>query len=84
MTCTFPRAEALGYSLEPFHGLLCSAGVLAHGGLGKLEAFDDILIARHLSPGGSAADMLGLPGVRLGSRHGKAGSLGKHHGKMPG
>jgi len=39
--------------------LLAEGGALAQGGVKKLEAFDDELIARHLSPGGSA-DLLGV------------------------
>ena len=39
--------------------LLSEGGALARDGLKKMEAFDDELIARHLSPGGSA-DLLGV------------------------
>jgi triphosphoribosyl-dephospho-CoA synthase len=38
---------------------LADGGVLARGGLERMAAFDDELIARHLSPGGSA-DLLGV------------------------
>jgi ATP:dephospho-CoA triphosphoribosyl transferase len=39
--------------------LLWEGGALAPDGVKKMAAFDDALIARHLSPGG-AADLLGL------------------------
>jgi len=39
--------------------LLREGGALARDGVRKMEAFDDALIARHLSPGGSA-DLLGV------------------------
>jgi len=39
--------------------LLREGGALAPDGVKKMAAFDDVLIARHLSPGGSA-DLLGL------------------------
>ena len=39
--------------------LLWEGGALAPDGVEKMVAFDDVLIARHLSPGGSA-DLLGL------------------------
>lgn len=39
--------------------VLGEGGVLAPGGLKKMTAFDDALISRHLSPGGTA-DLLGL------------------------
>ena len=44
---------------ERARGLLREGGALAPDGLKKMEALDDDLIARHLSPGGSA-DLLGV------------------------
>jgi triphosphoribosyl-dephospho-CoA synthase len=49
----------LNYVREHAGALLQKGGVLAGDGLKKLEVFDDQLIARHLSPGGSA-DLLGV------------------------
>ena len=49
----------LQYVRECARGLLREGGALAPDGLKKMEAFDDDLIARHLSPGGSA-DLLGV------------------------
>jgi triphosphoribosyl-dephospho-CoA synthase len=44
----------LDYVREYSRKLLLERGVLAREGLEKMMAFDDALIARHLSPGGSA------------------------------
>lgn len=49
----------LNYVREYSSKLLREGGVLAPNGLKKMEAFDDELIARHLSPGGSA-DLLAV------------------------
>ncbi len=49
----------LNYVRDYSGRLLREGGVLAPEGLNKMEAFDDELIARHLSPGGSA-DLLGV------------------------
>jgi len=49
----------LNYVREYAANLLSEGGALARDGLKKMEAFDDALIARHLSPGGSA-DLLGV------------------------
>lgn len=49
----------LHYVREYARGLLNGGGVLAHDGLQKMAAFDDELIARNLSPGGSA-DLLAV------------------------
>jgi len=57
----------LEYVREHARRLLAEGGVLAVGGIDKLAAFDDELIARNLSPGGSAdllivtAFLAGLP-----------------------
>ena len=51
--------EGLDYVRTHASLLLEEGGVLAPGGVEKMAAFDDALIARHLSPGGSA-DLLGL------------------------
>jgi triphosphoribosyl-dephospho-CoA synthase len=49
----------LGYVRAYARKVLGEGGVLAPGGLKKMTAFDDALISRHLSPGGTA-DLLGL------------------------
>ena len=46
--------SGLEYVREYARKFLIEGGVLADGGIEKLLAFDDDLIARHLSPGGSA------------------------------
>lgn len=51
--------EGLDYVRAHAAELLAKGGVLAPNGVEKMAAFDDALIARHLSPGGSA-DLLGL------------------------
>jgi triphosphoribosyl-dephospho-CoA synthase len=50
---------SLEYVRDYARKLLRKGGVLVPDGLNKMEAFDDELIARHLSPGGSA-DLLGV------------------------
>jgi triphosphoribosyl-dephospho-CoA synthase len=50
---------ALDYVHAYARKLLRQGGVLAPGGVTKMKTFDDALIARHLSPGGTA-DLLGL------------------------
>ncbi|MDH2711623.1 triphosphoribosyl-dephospho-CoA synthase CitG [Klebsiella quasipneumoniae] len=49
----------LNYVQQEAQRLLWQGGVLADGGLEALRQFDDDLIARHLSPGGSA-DLLAV------------------------
>ena len=49
----------LNYVRAHARTLLRKGGVFARGGLEKMAAFDDALVARHLSPGGTA-DLLGL------------------------
>lgn len=49
----------LNFVQQEAQRLLWQGGVLAHGGLEALRQFDDELIARHLSPGGSA-DLLAV------------------------
>lgn len=51
--------EGLDYVRSHAARLLAEGGVLAPNGVDRMAAFDDALIARHLSPGGSA-DLLGL------------------------
>lgn len=50
---------ALNYVRAYAKQLLREGGALAPDGVNKMAAFDDALIARHLSPGGTA-DMLGV------------------------
>ena len=49
----------LSYVQSRARMLLCEGGALAPDGVERLEAFDDELIARRLSPGGSA-DLLAV------------------------
>jgi triphosphoribosyl-dephospho-CoA synthase len=49
----------LNFVQQEAQRLLWQGGVLADGGLEALRQFDDELIARHLSPGGSA-DLLAV------------------------
>jgi len=65
----------LDYVRQYARKLLREGGALAPDGLTKMEAFDDELIARHLSPGGSA-DLLGVtrflanfPAIQTAQRH---------------
>jgi triphosphoribosyl-dephospho-CoA synthase len=51
--------DGLDYVREYSRKLLREGGALAPNGVKKMEALDDELIARHLSPGGSA-DLLGI------------------------
>ena len=51
--------DGLNYVREYARKLVWKGGALAPDGSKKMEAFDDELIARHLSPGGSA-DLLGV------------------------
>ena len=51
--------EGLDYVRSHASALLAEGGVLAPDGIAKMQAFDDALIARHLSPGGSA-DLLAV------------------------
>jgi triphosphoribosyl-dephospho-CoA synthase len=51
--------DGLNYVRDYASKLLREGGVLTQEGLTKLKAFDDELIARHLSPGGSA-DLLAI------------------------
>ena len=55
LMCTSLRARLRAYAGM----LLLESGALAPDGLEKMEAFDDALIARHLSPGGNA-DLLAV------------------------
>ena len=49
----------LDYVRRGASALLAEGGVLAPDGIARMQAFDDALIARHLSPGGSA-DLLSV------------------------
>jgi len=64
------RLAGLEYVRDRARGLLLGGGVLAPDGLEKLAAFDDELMVRNLSPGGSA-DLLivtaFLAGFHLGA-----------------
>lgn len=53
------RLAGLNFVQQEAQRLLWQGGVLADGGLEALRQFDDELIARHLSPGGSA-DLLAV------------------------
>ncbi len=58
----------LNFVQQEAQRLLWQGGVLADGGLEALRQFDDELIARHLSPGGSA-DLLAVTGfIRVSRR----------------
>jgi triphosphoribosyl-dephospho-CoA synthase len=50
---------ALHYVRYRARELLREGGVVAPGGVGRMEAFDDALIGCHLVPGGSA-DLLAI------------------------
>jgi len=57
--------------------LLLEGGALAPAGQEKMEAFDDALIAHHLSPGGSA-DLLAVTWFLAQFPHDSARGLGRH------